>query len=166
MLGRLHQHPAGLHIATFRNRTVVTLVRGLPCAGDQAQIGGSLLGTGESRDITQRRQNGLLGGLWEFPGGKIAAGETPEGACIRELEEEVNLKVSVRHFLKRVKHAYTHFKITADVFVCDYVSGRVKLNGPVDHCWIAVEDIERYPFPKANLKFIPKLREVLKSSDG
>lgn len=114
--------------------------------------------------ITQRPQNGLLGGLWEFPGGKILSGETPEAACVRELKEEVDLNVGIRQFLMRVHHAYTHFKIRAEVFVCDYLSGRVTLNGPVDHRWVDVEDIEQYPFPKANRKFIPRLREVLKAS--
>jgi A/G-specific adenine glycosylase len=107
--------------------------------------------------ITQRRDDGLLGGLWEFPGGKILVPETPEAACVREIKEEVNLDVSIRHFLTRVHHAYTHFKITADIFICNYLSGRIALNGPADYKWISIEDIELYPFPKANHKFIPML---------
>lgn len=110
--------------------------------------------------ITKRRDDGLLGGLWEFPGGKIMAPETPETACVREIREEVNLNVGIRHFLTRISHAYTHFKITADVFICDYLSGRASLNGPADYRWIAVEDIGLYPFPKANHKFIPLLRAL------
>jgi len=45
-----------------------------------------------------------------------------------------------------------------EVFLCDHVDGKVRLNGPVDHRWIKIEDIDQYPVPKANLKFIPKLR--------
>jgi A/G-specific adenine glycosylase len=110
--------------------------------------------------ITQRRDDGLLGGLWEFPGGRIVAPETPEEACIREIKEEVNLNVKIRHFLTRINHAYTHFKITADVFICDFLSGRVSLNGAVDHKWIEFKEIDQYPFPKANHKFIPLLKEL------
>ncbi len=92
--------------------------------------------------ITQRRADGLLGGLWEFPGGKIQPGETSAAACIREIKEETGLKVSISQYLTQVKHAYTHFKIVVDVFVCDHVSGTVTLDGPVDHQWITLEQID------------------------
>ena len=110
--------------------------------------------------ITRRKNEGLLGGLWEFPGGKIGPGEDPEAACIREIGEEVNLRVEVTAHLARVKHAYTHFKIVMDVYRCRHVSGRVKLSGPVDHRWIRIEAIDRFAFPKANHKFFPFLRKV------
>lgn len=107
--------------------------------------------------ITQRKPEGLLGGLWEFPGGKIRQHERPEKACIREIKEEVNLNVTVTGHIAQIKHAYTHFRILMDVFSCRYVSGRVKLNGPVDFRWITRREIEQYPFPKANHKFIALL---------
>ncbi len=107
--------------------------------------------------ITQRASEGLLGGLWEFPGGKINAGETASHACIREIVEETGLVVDVISHLTRVKHAYTHFKIEMDVFSCRWVSGDVRLNGPVDFRWISLDEIPNYPFPGANHKFIPLL---------
>ena len=107
--------------------------------------------------ITRRKPEGLLGGLWEFPGGKVKEHETPEKACIREIKEEVNLDVTVDGHISQVKHAYTHFKILMDVFLCRYVDGEVKLNGPVDFQWITLQQIDQYPFPKANHKFIPLL---------
>jgi A/G-specific adenine glycosylase len=111
--------------------------------------------------ITHRKPEGLLGGLWEFPGGKIKNGETAETACIREIKEEVNLVVEVNSHLCRIRHAYTHFRIVMDVFCCSFVSGRVKLNGPVAHRWIKLDTIDDYPLPKANHKFIPKLKKWL-----
>ncbi len=111
--------------------------------------------------ITQRRNDGLLGGLWEFPGGKIKKGETSATACVREIKEETGLTVAVRQYLTQVKHAYTHFKIVVDVFICDNVSGIVALNGPVDYRWITLEQIGDYPLPRANHKFIPHLKEAL-----
>ncbi len=104
--------------------------------------------------ITRRKPEGLLGGLWEFPGGKIGKHERPELACAREIKEEVNLSVAITGHITQVKHAYTHFKIVMEVFSCRYVSGDVRLNGPVDFRWITLEEIDRYPFPKANHKFI------------
>ena len=108
--------------------------------------------------ITRRKPAGLLGGLWEFPGGKIQKDESPEAACIREIKEEVNLTIRVDSHLSRVRHAYTHFKIVMDVFCCSYISGRVALNGPVDHRWIHLQKLDDYPFPKANHKFFPELK--------
>jgi A/G-specific adenine glycosylase len=109
--------------------------------------------------ITRRKLDGLLGGLWEFPGGKVKKGESSETACVREIREEVNITVEVSSFLTRVKHAYTHFKIRVDVFCCKYLAGNVQLNGPIDYLWIKLQDIDRYPFPKANHKFIPLLKK-------
>ena len=108
--------------------------------------------------ITLRKPEGLLGGLWEFPGGKILNGETPSDACIREIKEEVNLNVSAKERIARVRHAYTHFKIVLDVFRCRYQSGRVKLKGPVDFRWVRLCEIEKFPFPGANRKFIPLIK--------
>lgn len=104
--------------------------------------------------ITRRKPEGLLGGLWEFPGGKIGKHERPEQACVREIKEEVNLNVTITGHLAQIKHAYTHFKIIMEVFSCRYVSGDVRLNGPVDFRWITLKEIDEYPFPKANHKFI------------
>jgi A/G-specific adenine glycosylase len=109
--------------------------------------------------ITRRKPEGLLGGLWEFPGGRVHAGETPAAACIREIKEEVNLTVGIEAWLTQVKHAYTHFKIIMEVFCCRYISGRVKLKGPVDFRWLGLRQLDDYPFPKANHKFIGKLKK-------
>ena len=111
--------------------------------------------------IAQRKATGKLPNKWEFPGGKIKVDEAPETACIREIKEEVNLTVNIASFLTRVKHAYTHFKINVDVFICNYLSGTIKLNGPEDYKWITLDQIDRYPFPKANHKFIPLLYKAL-----
>ncbi len=104
--------------------------------------------------ITRRKPDGHLGGLWEFPGGKVLKNETPEQACIRELGEEVNLEISVDSFLTRIKHAYTHFRIVMDIFNCSVVSGVLKLNGPVDFRWVTAEQLDLYPFPGADRKFM------------
>ena len=108
--------------------------------------------------ITRRKTDGLLGGLWEFPGGKIRDAESAEDACVREIQEETGISVRVQSRLTQVKHAYTHFKIVMDVFICRYVEGSVQLNGPSDYCWATLDELERYPFPGANRKFMNLLK--------
>jgi len=119
---------------------------------------------GERLLITRRRAEGLLGGLWEFPGGKIRPGESAESACVREILEEVGLRIDIESRLAGIRHAYTHFRIEAEVFVCRRVSGRVVLNGPSDYRWVAADDLDAFPFPKANHKFIPLLKRRMKGN--
>jgi A/G-specific adenine glycosylase len=104
--------------------------------------------------ITRRAAKGLLGGLWEFPGGKIQDNETPETACLREIREEVNLKVHIEKNLGTVRHAYTHFKIIASVFLVRPASDEIVLNGPVDYQWVSMDQISQYPLPRATHKMI------------
>ncbi len=108
--------------------------------------------------ITRRKPSGFLGGLWEFPGGKVKPGEPPEEACRREIKEELNLSIDISNHLARIDHAYTHFKISMDVYECRYKTGNVELNGPEDYRWIVLEEIDLYAFPGANHKFIPLLK--------
>lgn len=112
--------------------------------------------------IVKRPATGLLGGLWEFPGGRLEGKENSDVACQRSIQESVGLTVKVGKRLCRVKHAYTHFKITIDVYMCDHVSGRVRRKGPVGHQWIRPSAISTFPFHKAVHKSLPALYEFLK----
>lgn len=76
--------------------------------------------------------------------------------------EETGFEAETDTFLTRINHAYTHFKIEMDVFYCNYISGRVNLNGPIDHKWVKIGDLNHYPFPRANLKFMPCSQRALK----
>ncbi|MDH3216275.1 MAG: A/G-specific adenine glycosylase [Candidatus Krumholzibacteria bacterium] len=114
--------------------------------------------------ITQRQPTGHLGGLWEFPGGKVRPGESPQDACAREIEEEVNLCVEVTDYLIHIEHAYSHFKIGVDVYACTYTAGDVKLQGPADYRWILLDEIDEYPFPGANHKFLDLVKQRLRDA--
>jgi len=111
--------------------------------------------------IVQRPETGLLGGLWEFPGDRIGQNETLESACVRILKQIAGVTVSIRSHLTQIRHAYTHFKITADVFICDWESNQVRLNGPIDHRWVRPDELPHYPFPKSNHKFMTRLMEAI-----
>ncbi len=120
-------------------------------------IAAAILFHNEKIFIVRRQEKGLLGGLWEFPGGKVKKGENAQAACIRELREKTALRAEVQSYLCRVKHAYTHFKIEMDVFLCAYISGAVLLKGPTDYRWVRKAEIRDYPFPKSHLKALARL---------
>ena len=111
--------------------------------------------------ITRRPETGLLGCLWEFPTAPIDNQESPDTACLKHLKSCANVTADIDTFVTRITHAYTHFRITMDVYVCRFISGRVRLNGPVDFRWIVFDKINDYPLPKAVHKFLPALRKII-----
>jgi A/G-specific adenine glycosylase len=108
--------------------------------------------------IARRKPEGLLGGLWEFPGGKKESGETLEEALVREIREETDVRVSIDSLLTRVEHAYSHFRITLHAFECTYIAGRARALGSDAVKWILPGELDRHAFPAANHKIIEALR--------
>ncbi|CUS04934.2 putative A/G-specific adenine glycosylase YfhQ [Candidatus Promineifilum breve] len=108
--------------------------------------------------ITQRPAAGLLGGLWEFPGGKVEPGETMPEALRREIREELGLAVEPGAFVLAVAHAFTHFRITVHAFHAAYNGGEPQHLAVADHAWVTLDDVERYAFAVTNRKIIGQLR--------
>lgn len=107
--------------------------------------------------IDRRKAEGLLGGLWEFPGGKIEAGETVEECIQREIQEELGIEIAVGEHLITIDHAYTHFRVTLHVHHCRYVSGEAQPIECDEVRWVKLEELDSYPFPKANTRIIEAL---------
>jgi A/G-specific adenine glycosylase len=109
--------------------------------------------------IAQRPLEGLLGGMWEFPGGKREAGETLAECLKRELREEMDIEVEVKGELTVVRHAYTHFRVTVHALECAYRSGRApKPIGVRDWRWVTLDELDDYAFPVVDQKIIAALR--------
>jgi A/G-specific adenine glycosylase len=108
--------------------------------------------------ITLRPAKGLLGGLWEFPGGKREPGETLEACLERELMEELGIRVAVLRNLASVDHAYSHFRITLHAYECAFRGGRIRLDGCDAFRWITAADLDKYAFPGADRKIIRMLK--------
>ena len=109
--------------------------------------------------IGRRRSDAMLGGLWEFPGGKVRDGEDLPAAVRREVREEVGIDVEVGDRIAVINHAYTHFKITLHAFACRHVAGRARPVG-CDACkWVLPGELDAYAFPRANRKVIEALRD-------
>ncbi len=102
--------------------------------------------------ITRRPENVMLGGLWEFPGGKVKEKESLEQAVQREIQEEMGVEVQVGEKIACIKHGYTHFKITLCAFHCEYLSGKIQALASSEWKWISLEEIKHYAFPRANHK--------------
>ena len=107
--------------------------------------------------IVQRPAEGLLGGLWEFPGGRRMTGQPAKSACRMILGQTTGLSVSVEGHISRVNHAYTHFKIVLDLFLCRKDSGRVRLQGPTAFRWIRPDALNAFPFTGAHKKAFSKV---------
>jgi A/G-specific adenine glycosylase len=99
--------------------------------------------------IAQRPPNGLLGGMWEFPGGKLQPGEDLASCLQREIKEELCLEVQVGGSLGVYKHAYTHFRVTLHAFACALAGGdQPQLQEHTAIKWITPADLAGYPMGK------------------
>lgn len=111
--------------------------------------------------IDQRPQEGLLGGLWEFPGGKQELGETLEECLSREIREEMDIAIQVQGPFLTVQHTYSHFRITLHSFQCQYVGGEPKPKKAIAWKWVAPKDLSKYAFPRSNKTILDALLENL-----
>lgn len=104
--------------------------------------------------IVKRPSEGFLGGLWEFPGDRIKKAETHEEALRRVGQEMLALEIKAGGLVSVVRHAYTHFRVTLNVYRCTTESSEVLLKDHTDSLWVKAEDFEDYPFPTGHRKFL------------
>lgn len=107
--------------------------------------------------ITQRHASDHLGGLWEFPGGKREPGESFEQCLVRELEEELGIRVEVGAELEDVTHAYPEKRVRLKFFKCRLLSGEPRPLGCSQLRWVAPAELERYDFPEADARLLLRL---------
>ena len=125
-------------------------------------IGVGVVLDGEGRVLIDQRLNeGLLGGLWEFPGGKQEEGEAITATIARELAEELAIAVEVGEELIVVEHAYSHKRLRFVVHLCRWIAGEPQPLASQQVRWVAPAELDAYPFPAANARIIAALRERL-----
>ena len=113
--------------------------------------------------IAQRPQGKAMAGLWEFPGGKVEPGETPERALIRELKEELGIDVTEACLapLTFASHAYDDFYLLMPLYACRRWNGYVHPHEHADVKWVYPQELTEYPMPPADEPLIAALRDVV-----
>jgi 8-oxo-dGTP diphosphatase len=113
--------------------------------------------------IAQRPEGKTLAGLWEFPGGKVDAGERPEAALIRELQEELGITVEEPCLapLTFASHAYDDFHLLMPLYVCRKWEGVVAAREGQQLAWVRANKLRDYPMPPADIPLIAHLTDLL-----
>ena len=113
--------------------------------------------------LAQRPAGKSMAGLWEFPGGKVEAGETPEDALVRELHEELGIETwsSCLAPLTFASHTYDDFHLLMPLYACRKWDGIVQGKESQELAWVRAQDLNKYPMPPADIPIIPILRDWL-----
>lgn len=114
--------------------------------------------------IQKRKPGGVWANLWEFPGGRLEPGETPEMALIREFQEETGLRVTELVGITTVQHSYTIYRVTLHGFFCSLVGARIQpvLHTAQEYRWVTPTELAEYAFPAGHRKLI----QHLQAADG
>jgi A/G-specific adenine glycosylase len=108
--------------------------------------------------LARRPSKGLLGGMWEFPGGKVEPGESLEACLVREVREELGVEIQVGAAFGVYLHAYTHFRITLHAFLCELTDGEPKALEAEELAWVFQADLGNYPMGKVDRQIARRLQ--------
>ncbi len=114
----------------------------------------------EDKIFITRRSYGEFKDMWEFPGGKIEAGERKEEALIREIKEELELDINNLEYLTTVDYDYPNFHLTMHCFICEICGGSLNLNAHNDAKWALLEELPLQAWVPADVKVVENLLGV------
>lgn len=109
--------------------------------------------------LAQRPNHGLLGGLWEFPGGKQETGESLEETIRREIKEELGCEIQVESYFGEYLHAYTHFRITLHAYFCKVIQGEPQPLEATQIIWSPLNELINYPMGKIDRQIAERLQK-------
>jgi mutator protein MutT len=108
--------------------------------------------------ITKRHDDAHLGGLWEFPGGKLEPKESFEQCLARELREELGIEVHVGKLVESLTHEYPGKTVHLKFFVCEWHKNEPQALGCSECKWVRVEELKEYNFPEADARLLHRLQ--------
>lgn len=111
--------------------------------------------------LTRRAEGQHLAGMWEFPGGKLEDGESPERALVRECLEECGIEVEVGEILDVTHHRYPEKAVLLLFYRCALHRGEVRHLQVADHAWVAPRDLDSYPLPPADERVVSRIKALL-----
>jgi len=111
--------------------------------------------------IAKRATHKHLGGFWEFPGGKIEENETPHSCLLRELNEELKIKVKIVRYLGENLHDYGNFTILLKAILCEFIEGEFTLIDHDEIKWVTAHQISDYTMSPADIPFLNFLEEII-----
>ena len=117
----------------------------------------------DGRIFATQRGYGEYKGGWEFPGGKIEAGETPREALVREIMEELNVEIEAGELLDTVEYDYPEFHLSMDCFLCTISSGEMVLKEHEAARWLARENLRSVNWLPADLSLVEKIEQMADS---
>lgn len=115
----------------------------------------------EDKIFATQRGYGEFKGFWEFPGGKMEAGETPQQALIREIGEELDTEIEVGELVKTVKYDYPQFHLTMHCFICTVISGDLVLKEHEASKWLTKDTLDSVEWLPADEVLIERLKEIM-----
>ena len=110
--------------------------------------------------LTRRAEGQHLEGLWEFPGGKLEDGESPEEALARECEEECGIEIAIGEILEVTHHRYPEKDVLLLFYRCELRAGEVRHRQVADHAWVTPADLDRYPLPPADEAVVARIQAL------